>query len=257
MTDPPFDRPQAEVLTAEEIEAAYERALSAMESVEVAVETLGASAAGEAADGADGEDLSSSDNCEAGIAATDEAAQPAVKDGPPPAALLHPREVIEAALFVGGQALTTKRLSQMFGERETPEQIDAHIHELNILYSEENRPYQIDFGEGGYHLVLKSEFEPVRDAVFGAGPKDVKLSQDALEVLAFVAYRQPTTLEDLHAAGKEKAGGLLRQLLRRELIALHRDEQGIVSYSTTPRFLDVFGLRSLDELPFPEDLELK
>src|SRR5690606_26748465 len=98
----------------------------------------------------------------------------------------------------------------------------------------------IDFGEGGYRLVLRPEFEPVRDAVFGAGPKDVKLSQDVLEVLAFVAYRQPTTLEDLQAAGKEKAGGLLRQLLRRELVSLKRDQEGIVSYTTTPRFLDVF-----------------
>jgi segregation and condensation protein B len=254
VTDYPFGPPATEALTAEDIEAAYERALAAMESVEVAVETLGASAAGDASDATE---VSPPDSCEEHSAAAKAATQPAVVDISPSAAVLHPREVIEAALFVGGQSLTTRRLSQMFGERQTPEQIDHYIHELNALYSEENRPYQIDFGEGGYHLVLRQEFEAVRDAVFGAGPKDVKLSQDALEVLAFVAYRQPTTLEDLQEAGKEKAGGLLRQLLRRQLIAIERDQQGAVSYSTTPRFLDVFGLRSLDELPFPEDLELK
>jgi segregation and condensation protein B len=244
-----------DALTAEDIEAAYERALSAMESVELAVENLGAAA--EARD-PDRDAPTSSDHSEKVNASASEKVEPsAVIDTAPSTGVLHPREVIEAALFVGGKSLTTRRLSQMFGERETPEQIDHEIAELNSIYSAEGRPYQIDFGEGGYRLVLRPEFEPVRDAVFGAGPKDVKLSQDALEVLAFVAYRQPTTLEELQEAGKEKAGGLLRQLLRRQLIALQRDEQGVVFYSTTPRFLDVFGLRSLDELPFPEDLELK
>lgn len=252
-----MDLPETEILTAEDIEAAYERALSAMESVEVAVETLDASAScAEEVTAAETSETSSGSPPDHATA-TETACETAAAEHSPTTVLLHPREVIEAALFVGGQALTTKRLGQMFGERETLEQIDQHIHELNALYSEENRPYQIDFGEGGYHLVLRPEFDAVRDAVFGAGPKDVKLSQDALEVLAFVAYRQPTTLEDLQAAGKEKAGGLLRQLLRRQLIAIERDEQGAVSYSTTPRFLDVFGLRSLEELPFPEDLELK
>jgi segregation and condensation protein B len=253
VTDHRLDPPAMEALTAEDIEAAYERALSAMESVEVAVENLGVAAGDQALE----QRKPSCDRSETAAAPTAQVPSPAAVDISPPTAMLHPREVIEAVLFVGGHALTTRRLSQMFGERETPGQIDHEIAELNSIYNAEGRPYQIDFGEGGYRLVLRPEFEPVRDSVFGAGPKDVKLSQDALEVLAFVAYRQPTTVEDLQEAGKEKAGGLVRQLLRRQLIALQRDEQGVVCYSTTPRFLDVFGLRSLDELPFPEDLELK
>jgi segregation and condensation protein B len=253
VTDHFFDSPDALALTAEEIEAAYERALSAMESVEVAVETLGV-----AIDPASDTPIDFTDESQSGTAAATSAGScdhsQALADPPP---LLHPREVIEAALFVGGKPLTTRRLSQMLGDRESPETIQRSIEELNRQYSAEERPYQIDFGEGGFRLVLRQEFAAVRNAVFGTGPKEVRLSQDALEVLAFVAYRQPTTLEDLKDAGKENANGLLRQLLRRQLIVLQHTDPGDVCYSTTPRFLELFGLRSLDELPFPDDLELK
>jgi segregation and condensation protein B len=253
VTDHSSALPDTEALTAEEIEAAYERALSAMESVELAAEKLGADADSEGVWQSGPQQVSLEDR---GAHDAEAVRGQSVGDSSP-ATLLHPREIIEAALFVGGQPLTTRRLGQMFGERETQERIDHYISELNELYAAQQRPYQIDFGEGGYRLVLRQEYETVRNAVFGAGPKDVKLSQDALEVLAFVAYRQPTTLQDLEAAGQEKSGGLLRQLLRRQLITLERNDRGVVSYTTTPRFLDVFGLRSLDELPFPEDLELK
>lgn len=245
---------QDPVLTAEDIEAAYERALSAMDAVEIAVDHLQESVDAESGDVDDNPhaDVPAAGSAQASEHVLQESVEP---DATEP--VLHPREIIEAALFVGGQTLTTKRLCHMLGAHETPEQVDAHIAQLNQIYRDESRPYQIDFGEGGYRLVLLPEFDPVRNDVFGAGPKDVKLSQDALETLAFVAYRQPTTKDDLEAAGKEKATSLLRQLLRRELILLDRDDDGQVTYSTSARFLDVFGLRSLDELPFPDDLELK
>jgi len=249
VTEQPPPERDAQTLTAEDIEAAYERALMAMEAVEDAVQDLTASTTADAPDAEPSQDGGHE------LTGSADVPPPAVEDAP--SALLHPREVIEAALFVGGKSLTNKRLGQMLGDNQTPEQIDEYVEELNRLYEEEDRPYQIDFGEGGYRLVLKAEYEPVRDAVYGAGPKEVKLSQDALEVLAFIAYRQPTAKEELIAAGKEKAGGLLRQLLRRELISIERNEQADVTYRTTARFLDLFGLRTLDDLPFPEDLELK
>jgi segregation and condensation protein B len=59
--------------------------------------------------------------------------------------------------------------------------------------------------------------------------------------------------------GKAHAPAVLRQLLRRELISLQRGEGGKddVTYHTTPRFLQLFGLGSLDDLPLPEDLMFK
>ena len=86
----------------------------------------------------------------------------------------------------------------------------------------------------------------------------MRLTQEALEVLALVAYHQPITREEIQALGKEKAGGVLRHLLRRELVQLEREEgSGEVRYRTTPRFLQLVGIRDLDDLPRADALTFK
>jgi len=78
-------------------------------------------------------------------------------------------------------------------------------------------------------------------------------------VLALVAYQQPITKEDIEKNGKPRPNGALRQLLRREIIALERTGKSAkeVRYHTTPRFLQIFGLADLSELPRSEDLTFK
>jgi len=170
-----------------------------------------------------------------------------------------PRQVIEAALFVGGEMLTTKRISSMLRGEFDQNFVEATIDDLNEQFTNEGRPYEVRFGEGGYKVVLKEEFEPVRNRVFGIGPKEVKLSQDVLEVLSLIAYRQPISREDVETLRGGNAGGVLGQLLRRELLEIERDpdQRKLIRYRTTPRFLQVFGLSSLDELPRAEDLSFK
>src|SRR5690606_24746300 len=113
--------------------------------------------------------------------------------------------------------------------------------------------------EGGYRMVLRTEFESVRNKNYGFGPKEVRLSQEALEVLALIAYRQPITREQIELIGKANPNGVLRQLLRREIIGLKRTGKTAkdVTYHTTARFLQIFGIADLDELPHAEDLNFK
>jgi segregation and condensation protein B len=108
-------------------------------------------------------------------------------------------------------------------------------------------------------MTLRPEFDRVRNRVYGLGPKEVKLSQEALEVLALVAYRQPVSQQQIEEACKKNAGGLLRQLLRRELVVIERPDkkQKDVQYRTTARFLSLFGLADIDELPRADELDLK
>ena len=101
-----------------------------------------------------------------------------------------PRQIIEACLFVGGTALTSKRLCGVLRGDSQAEFVDHEINELNRLYAAENRPYEIRLVEGGYRLSLREEFERIRHKVYGLGPKEVRLSQEALEVLAVVADRK-------------------------------------------------------------------
>ena len=175
----------------------------------------------------------------------------------PPAVL--PRQILEACLFVGGDALTAKKLSGVLRGEFSIEYLERELDELNTLYTSEGRPYEIRLGDGGYRLTLRDDFERIRNKAYGLGPKEVRLSQEALEVLAVVAYHQPLTATAIEELGKPGSGAVLRQLLRRELIAVERqpDPPRDVKYHTTSRFLSLFGIRSLDELPRHEQVGYK
>lgn len=181
----------------------------------------------------------------------------------PVAAELHSHvtaaQIIEAALFVGGWALSAKKFCSLLRGSFDAAFVEQTIDELNDQYAAEARPYEIRLGEGGYRLELRAEHEKLRQRVYGAAPREVKLSQDVLEVLALVAYQQPISQQEVESHGKQNAGNVLRQLLRRDLVALERGAGGRkdVKYLTTPRFLSVFGLASLDELPQPDDVARK
>jgi len=167
-----------------------------------------------------------------------------------PAAIL-PRQIVEACLFVGGEPFTAKKLSSVFRGEFSVEYIERELDDLNSLYRAESRPYEIRLGDGGYRLSLQPEYERIRNKAYGLGPKEVRLSQEALEVLAVVAYQQPISAKEIEHLGKPGSGAILRQLLRRELIAVKRRTDGPhdVEYVTTSRFLSLFSIRSLDELP--------
>ena len=176
-----------------------------------------------------------------------------------PEARMTPRQIVEACLFVGGSALTTKKLAGVLRGQFDADSVERVIDDLNRQYAAEGRPYEICFGEGGYRLSLRNEFERIRNKVFGLGPKEVRLSQEALEVLAVVAYHQPIKQVRVEELGKPGCGSILRQLVRRELLAIERDkeEKREVNYVTTPRFLSLFGIRNLDELPRHEQVSYK
>jgi segregation and condensation protein B len=128
-----------------------------------------------------------------------------------------------------------------------------------VRYDDERRPYEIVFEDTGWRMALRPEFEPVRHKLYGYGPKEVRLSQEALEVLSLIAYRQPIGKEELDSLCGARPAGVVNQLLRRELIALDRDrnDKKRVTYRTTPRFLQLFGLSHIDDLPQADDLYFK
>lgn len=245
-----------------DLEAAYRKALEANDAVEWEFDNLADT--DESAGNGDGEAESDHDSADANSevdesVSTDAATndRPNVPKAVPPR--VSARQVVEAAVFVGGESLTTKKLCYMLRGDYDLDAIDRFVEELNLQYIDESRPYEIRLGEGGYRMALREEHERIRNRVFGIGPKEVRLSQDVLEVLALVAYRQPITPEEIEELGKAKPGPLLRQLLRRELIALERDTENRkrVTYSTTKRFLSLFGLGSIDELPQADELSFK
>jgi segregation and condensation protein B len=254
-----FDQP----LLTDDLEAAYLRALEATESIEREIDSV-AEAHAEVAGPNDrgrpshqGSSVSAAPSDARGEAST-------TLDDATTEQRVTEKQVLEAALFVGGTPLTAKRLSSLFHTDHGFGFVECLLDELNKQYAEEGRPYSIVLGEGGYRLALLPEFESVRNKYYGYGPKEVKLSQDVLEVLSLVAYKQPITRSRMEELGKENPGPALRQLLQRELIRIDRphgqessQSKHDPAYVTTPRFLSLFGLGSLRELPVAEDLEFK
>ena len=130
------------------------------------------------------------------------------------------------------------------------------VAELSTEYREGNAPYEIIYDDGGYRMVLREEFERIRSRFYGP-TREAKLSQAAVEVLALVAYNQPTTSEKISKLRGHPSGSILSQLVRRQLLRFEKPEKKPRTpvYRTTPRFLKLFGLASLEELPENEELE--
>lgn len=256
LDEPPADDAVAwdQPLLADDLEAAYLRALEATDAIEREIDS-------------EPPELSTPDvplNVEP-VNSTPLTPQP-VKQAvtEPVTPRVSEKQVVEAALFVGGMPLTAKKLSSLFHTDHGFGFVECLLDELNRQYADEGRPYSITLGEGGYRLSLLPEFESVRNKVFGYGPKDVKMTQDALEVLSLVAYKQPITKSQIEALGKSNAGSVLRQLVQRELIRIDRahapqnsKSKNDPPYTTTPRFLSLFGLGSLNDLPVAEDFAFK
>ncbi|MFO0429334.1 MAG: SMC-Scp complex subunit ScpB [Planctomyces sp.] len=171
-----------------------------------------------------------------------------------------PKQVIEAAIFVGGDvALTARRLATLVGQDVDPRVPVQIIDSLNQTYVRENRPYEIRLLEGGYRLELREEFQETQRRTFGLGPREVRLLPDALEVLAFVAYNQPMVRDELAQIDRPNSVALLRQLVRLQLVEIQRTGTGRddLVYVTTDRFLKLFGLKSLSDLPTADIFSFK
>ncbi len=178
-----------------------------------------------------------------------EALPPPDEQSPPP-----PERIVEALLFVGGAPLSAARACEVV-QGLTPEGFSQIVVELNRAYREQGRPYRIQPRDHGYELALRPEFSLVRERLLGAA-REARLSGPALDTLALVAYRQPVTRQEVDSLRGADSLSLLRQLVRLGLVAVQRGEasQKDVCYGTTGRFLRLFGLRNLDDLPRPQDV---
>jgi segregation and condensation protein B len=152
--------------------------------------------------------------------------------------------------------LTAKRARDIL-RGLTEEQFDDAVSQLNADYRRQARPYSIQPQGAGWVLTLRPRWRPVIEKLYG-GVREARLSTAAIDVLAIVAYRQPITKAETDNFRGADSGALLRQLVRRGLIQIvpmpgaSRKE---IAYATTPKFLDMFGLTSLDDLPKTHDLQ--
>ena len=169
--------------------------------------------------------------------------------------------IIEAVLFVGNRdnrPLCAGQIIEKLRNVSTEEVVQAVVR-LNEHYRERNCPYTIISEREGYRLVLQPEFEQVRINFYGKA-REARLSQQAIDTLAAVAYWQPITAEEIQSLRKQTCTTVLNQLVRRNLLSVSREVQGkksVARYHTTPRFLELCQIKSLDDLPRMDELDYR
>jgi segregation and condensation protein B len=182
---------------------------------------------------------------------------PAAPAEPDDGCPLSPRSILEAMLFVGnrdGRPLSAVRAAELMRGVE-PAEIAGLVDELNRRYAAGGCPYHIVQEAEGYRLTLGKGFHPLRDRFYGR-IREARLSQPAVDVLAIVAYQQPLTAEQVSSLRGKPSGQVLAHLVHRGLLRIERPATGrrTAQYSTTDRFLRLFGLESLADLPRSEEL---
>ncbi|MGI9456072.1 MAG: SMC-Scp complex subunit ScpB [Aeoliella sp.] len=168
------------------------------------------------------------------------------------------RSITEALLFVGradNQPLSAEELAATMRD-VSPAEVATTVTQLNAEYADEGSPYTITESAAGFRMVLREEFKRVRDKFYGK-VRQSKISPAAMEVLSVVAYRQPATAREIDELRGGKSHALVSGLVRRGLLRLERpaDDPKQPHYVTTDRFLRVFKLTSINQLPQAEEFE--
>ena len=163
--------------------------------------------------------------------------------------------VVEAVLFASDEPLTEARLATIV--ETSVKQVRQHIESLNDKYQANGNALRIEQIAGGYQMLTLSPYNHWLKKLLRAR-SDSKLSPAALETLAIIAYKQPVMRADIEAIRGVAAGEVLRSLCYKGLVKIVGRAEVLgrpMLYGTTKKFLEVFGLNTLKDLPKIEELK--
>jgi segregation and condensation protein B len=165
------------------------------------------------------------------------------------------KNIIESLLFVAQEPLSVDRLKKILEHAETRE-IRKALEDISIEFDTRKGGFYLHRVAGGYQIRSRPEYSTwIRRLL---QPKPFRLSKAALETLAIVAYKQPVIRSDVEHVRGVDCGGVLKVLLERGFIRVmgRKEIPGRpLIYGTTRRFLEVFGLETLKDLPSPKEIE--
>ena len=165
------------------------------------------------------------------------------------------KRILEALVLGAPAPVSAEKIAEVVPGLEV-EDARRLVAELGREYDEQGRAFEIWEVAGGYQLRTRPEFAPYLRLLHRERP--LRLSRAALETLAVVAYRQPVTRAEIEAVRGVEADAVIKGLVERQLVRIagHREVPGRpMLYGTTPRFLEVFGLGRLEDLPTLREIE--
>ncbi len=162
------------------------------------------------------------------------------------------RSAVEALLMVADQPLSVVAIAQ--ATNQPLERISQILGSLQADYAGESgsvrRGFELREVGGGWRIYARAEYdEIIRGMLHDDSPQ--RLSQQALETLAVIAYKQPVTRGQVSAVRAVNVDTVMRNLIARGLISEHSidPETGAIFYQTTDLLLEYLGIESLEQLP--------
>jgi len=170
--------------------------------------------------------------------------------------IVHGGKLFEAVLFASDEPLSATRLVNVL-EVGSAKQVRECIESLNKAYEVTGRPFRIEQIAGGYQMMTLSCLNGWLKKLLRVRT-ETKLSPAALETLAIVAYKQPVMRADIEAIRGVASGEMIRGLMYKGLVKIVGRAEVIgrpMLYGTTKKFLDLFGLNTIKDLPKIEELK--
>ena len=162
---------------------------------------------------------------------------------------------IEAVLFASDESLTAARLANIV--EATTKQVRDHIKNLNEKYQANGSAFRIEQIAGGFQMLTLSCYNHWLKQLLRVR-SETKLSPAAMETLAIIAYKQPVIRADIEAIRGVAVGEVIRSLRFKGLVKIVGRAEVLgrpMLYGTTKKFLEVFGLNTLKDLPKIEELK--
>lgn len=172
-------------------------------------------------------------------------------DGEPGSAPVRERldGIVESLLFAAGTPLALRRLVDVL-DGPPAKEVKAAIERLMAEYNRPERGIHLLAVAGGFQFRSAPAYSDWVRALLRERP--ARLGRAALETLAIIAYKQPATRAEIEAVRGVDADSALTSLLAKRLIRIAGRKEAVgrpLMYTTTPEFLEVFGLNDLNELP--------
>lgn len=172
-----------------------------------------------------------------------------------PTVEIRPERVLEAVLFSADSPLGAAKLASILGVGDAKD-VRRQVEALNEQYASLSLSFRIEEIAGGYQMLTLPVYNHWLAKLLRSR-QESKLSSAALETLAIVAYKQPCTRADVEAVRGVAVGDMLNRLREMNLVKIVGRAEDLgrpMLYGTTKKFLEVFGLPSLEDLPQVEAL---
>jgi len=171
-------------------------------------------------------------------------------------------KVVEALIFAADDPVSPVELAASYAEvtgEDIPDvdDIEDIVDRINVLYERSDRSFRINRWGGGYRFATVEDMGPYVKALYSSD-RERRLTRTLMETIAILAYRQPTTRSEIEFVRGVDCDYSLRKLMEYGLVDVMGRAETIgrpLLYGTTDRFLELFGLNSLEDLPNLREVE--